>query len=35
VTLLAVYVGFPRASAAMEVVQAELARLEAGTTPPA
>lgn len=29
VTLLAVYVGFPRASAAMEVVRDELARLEA------
>ena len=33
VTLLAVYVGFPRASVAMEVVRDELARLEA--TPPA
>ncbi len=31
VTLLAVYVGFPRASAAMEIVRDELARLEAGT----
>ena len=30
VTLLAVYVGFPRASAGMEVVRDELARLEAG-----
>jgi alkylhydroperoxidase/carboxymuconolactone decarboxylase family protein YurZ len=29
VTLLAVYVGFPRASAAMEVVRDELARIEA------
>ncbi len=29
VTLLAVYVGFPRASAGMEVVRDELARLEA------
>ncbi|HVA29941.1 MAG TPA: carboxymuconolactone decarboxylase family protein [Gaiellaceae bacterium] len=29
VTLLAVYVGFPRASAGMEIVQEELARLEA------
>lgn len=28
VTLLAVYVGFPRASVAMEVVREELARLE-------
>jgi 4-carboxymuconolactone decarboxylase len=28
VTLLAVYVGFPRASAAMEIVRDELARLE-------
>ena len=30
VTLLAVYVGFPRASVAMEIVRAELATLEAG-----
>ncbi len=30
VTLLAVYVGFPRASVAMEIVRAELAALEAG-----
>jgi 4-carboxymuconolactone decarboxylase len=30
VTLLAVYVGFPRASLAMEIVRAELATLEAG-----
>jgi 4-carboxymuconolactone decarboxylase len=30
VTLLAVYVGFPRASEGMEVVRDELARLEAG-----
>ncbi len=30
VTLLAVYVGFPRASAGMEVVRDELARLEGG-----
>ena len=29
VTLLAVYVGFPRASAGMEIVRDELARLEA------
>ncbi|HEY8706221.1 MAG TPA: carboxymuconolactone decarboxylase family protein [Gaiellaceae bacterium] len=29
VTLLAVYVGFPRASAGMEIVREELARLEA------
>ena len=29
VTLLAVYVGFPRASVAMEIVRDELARLEA------
>ncbi len=29
-TLLAVYVGFPKASAGMEVVREELARLEAG-----
>lgn len=35
VTLLAVYVGFPRASVAMDVVRDELARLEAGATPPA
>jgi alkylhydroperoxidase/carboxymuconolactone decarboxylase family protein YurZ len=31
VTLLAVYVGFPRASAAMEIVRDELALIEAGT----
>jgi 4-carboxymuconolactone decarboxylase len=30
VTLLAVYVGFPRASVAMEVVREELAQLESG-----
>ena len=30
VTLLAVYVGFPRASVAMEIVRGELAMLEAG-----
>jgi 4-carboxymuconolactone decarboxylase len=30
VTLLAVYVGFPRASVAMEIVRDELAQLEAG-----
>jgi 4-carboxymuconolactone decarboxylase len=30
VTLLAVYVGFPRASEGMEVVRDELARLDAG-----
>jgi alkylhydroperoxidase/carboxymuconolactone decarboxylase family protein YurZ len=30
VTLLAVYVGFPRASVAMEIVRDELATLEAG-----
>jgi 4-carboxymuconolactone decarboxylase len=30
VTLLAVYVGFPRASVAMEIVRDELARVEAG-----
>ena len=30
VTLLAVYVGFPRASVAMEIVRDELARLDAG-----
>lgn len=30
VTLLAVYVGFPRASVAMEVVRDELAKLERG-----
>lgn len=30
VTLLAVYVGFPRASVAMEIVRDELAALEAG-----
>jgi 4-carboxymuconolactone decarboxylase len=30
VTLLAVYVGFPRASVALEIVRAELATLEAG-----
>ena len=30
VTLLAVYVGFPRASLAMEIVRDELATLEAG-----
>ena len=30
VTLLAVYVGFPRASVAMELVRDELARLESG-----
>jgi len=30
VTLLAVYVGFPRASVAMEIVRGELARVEAG-----
>jgi alkylhydroperoxidase/carboxymuconolactone decarboxylase family protein YurZ len=35
VTLLAVYVGFPRASVAMELIRNELARLEAGPTPPA
>lgn len=35
VTLLAVYVGFPRASSAMEVVREELARLEPDATPPA
>lgn len=35
VTLLAVYVGFPRASVAMEIVRDELARLEADATPPA
>ena len=37
VTLLAVYVGFPRASVAMEIVRDELAKLEpAGpATPPA
>jgi 4-carboxymuconolactone decarboxylase len=29
VTLLAVYVGFPRASAGMEIVRDELAKLEA------
>jgi alkylhydroperoxidase/carboxymuconolactone decarboxylase family protein YurZ len=29
VTLLAVYIGYPRASVAMEVVRIELARLEA------
>jgi 4-carboxymuconolactone decarboxylase len=29
-TLLAVYVGFPKASAGMEIVREELARLEAG-----
>lgn len=31
VTLLAVYVGFPRASAAMEIVRDELALIEAGS----
>ena len=31
VTLLAVYVGFPRASTANEIVRDELARLEQGT----
>jgi 4-carboxymuconolactone decarboxylase len=31
VTLLAVYVGFPRASVAMEVVRDELSRVESGT----
>jgi len=30
VTLLAVYVGFPRASSGMEVVRDELGRLERG-----
>ena len=30
VTLLAVYVGFPRASVAMEIVRDELSKLEAG-----
>ena len=30
VTLLAVYVGFPRASVAMEIVRDELAKLESG-----
>ena len=30
VTLLAVYVGFPRASVAMEVVREEIAQLESG-----
>lgn len=30
VTLLAVYVGFPRASVAMEIVREELAQLESG-----
>ena len=30
VTLLAVYVGFPRASAGMEIVRAELAGIEGG-----
>ena len=30
VTLLAVYVGFPRASVAMEIVRDELAQLESG-----
>lgn len=30
VTLLAVYVGFPRASVAMEIVRDELAQVEAG-----
>jgi alkylhydroperoxidase/carboxymuconolactone decarboxylase family protein YurZ len=30
VTLLAVYVGFPKASVGMEIVRDELARLEAG-----
>ena len=34
-TLLAVYVGFPRASVAMEIVRDELARLEADVKPPA
>jgi 4-carboxymuconolactone decarboxylase len=33
VTLLAVYVGFPRASTAMEVVRDELARIEDATPP--
>jgi 4-carboxymuconolactone decarboxylase len=31
VTLLAVYVGFPRASVALEIVRDELGRLEAGS----
>lgn len=30
VTLLAVYVGFPRASAGMEIVREEIARLDSG-----